>query len=98
MLFATSAHEREREAVQQRYLLDTSTAGLGDEIYALTDYARQYVVTGSHLPGGLSYTREAKLLGPIEQRIAHIDKAGATAAELKTLTAAIRWADTLQDE
>lgn len=97
MLFATSAHEREREAVQQRYLLDTSTADLGNEIYALTDYARQYVVTGNPLYE-VAYTREAKLLGPVEQRIAHIDKAGAAAAELKTLTAAIRSADTLQDQ
>lgn len=97
MLLATGAQEREREAVQQRYTLDKATARLGDDIYALTDNARQYVNTGDPTYE-LLYRREAEQLGTVEKRISAIGDAGASGEELATLESAIRWADTLHDE
>ena len=97
MIFASNAQERERDAVEQRYLLDQATAALGAEIYRLSDRARQYVNTGdaTYLAG---YRSEVAALTSIEQRIGHLDNAGATANELAALKQAISLADTLHDE
>ena len=45
MLLASNAQQREREAVEQRYRLDQATATLGDDMFALSDRARQYLNT-----------------------------------------------------
>ncbi|HEX7857107.1 MAG TPA: diguanylate cyclase [Sphingobium sp.] len=97
MLLASSAQEREREAVAQRYRLDQATERLVSDIFGLTDRARQYLNTGDPIYPIL-YAREAAALGSVEERIAHIRDAGATLGELESLKEAIRWADTLQDE
>src|SRR3989344_5520947 len=78
MIFASNAEEREREAVEQRYRLDRATGTLGDEIYRLSDRARQYVNTGdpTYLAG---YRSEVAALASVEQRIRHIGDAGAAA-------------------
>ncbi|MFT3967725.1 MAG: sensor domain-containing diguanylate cyclase [Sphingobium sp.] len=96
MLLASGAQERERDAVAQRYSLDQATEKLGLEVYGLTDRARQFLNTGDPAYHIL-YQREAKALGEVEARIAHIRDAGATPSELESLKQAVRWADTLQD-
>jgi len=97
MLLASNAQQREREAVEQRYRLDQATATLGDDIFALSDRARQYVNSGdaTYLVG---YRAEAAALKPVEQRIAHIGDAGASESELAALGEAVRLADLLRDE
>jgi diguanylate cyclase (GGDEF)-like protein len=97
MIFASNAQERERDAVEQRYRLDQATATLGAEVYRLSDRARQYVNTGdpTYLAG---YRSEVAALASIEQRVRHIDDAGASASELDALKKAIALADMLHDE
>ncbi|KTE08910.1 diguanylate cyclase [Sphingopyxis sp. H115] len=97
MIFASNAQDRERAAVEQRYVLDRATAELGNEIYLLSDRARQFVNTDD--PTYLAaYRSEVAALKAIEERIAHIGNAGATASELGALKEAIALADTLHDE
>lgn len=97
MLLASSAQEDERAAVEQRYRLDDATAKIGTEVTALSDQAREYVITGnqSHL---LVYRREAEVLRSVEERTRAIEDVGATPDELDALADAMRWADTLQNE
>lgn len=97
MILASNAQDHERAAVEQRYRLDQATGSLGEEVYASTDRARQYLDTGDPTYRVL-YQREAAALKSIEARIAHMGDAGATADELASLKEAIRWADTLRDE
>ncbi|WP_066826278.1 diguanylate cyclase [Sphingomonas mali] len=97
MILASNAQDRERSAVEQRYRLDQATEKLGDEVFALTDRARQYLDTADPTYR-LLYKREAAALGSVENRIAHVGDAGANTDELDTLKEAIRWADTLRDE
>ena len=97
MILASNAQDRERAAVEQRYLLDQATGKLGEEVYASTDRARQYLDTGDPTYRML-YEREAAALASIEKRIARLGDFGATADELNALKEAIRWADTLRDE
>ena len=97
MLFASSAQERERGAVEQRYQLDQATSHLGDDIFLLTEQARQYALSGD--PTHLAvYRREAQALGSVEDRIAHVRDAGASPDEFDSLKQAIHWADSLHDE
>lgn len=97
MLLASNAQEHERSAVAQRYRLDRATSTLSDEIYALTDHARQYLNTGD--PAYLTvYRRDAAALGSVEERIRRIGDAGASPDELDSLKQAFRWADALHDE
>ena len=97
MIFASNAQDRERSAVEQRYLLDQATAELGTDIYALSDRARQFVNTED--PTYLAaYRSEVAVLEAVEDRIRHIGDAGATAGELAALKQAIGLADTLHDE
>lgn len=97
MILASNAQDRERAAVEQRYRLDQATGQLGEEVYASTDRARQYLDTGDPTYR-LLYQREAAALASVEQRIAHLGDAGAAPDELNALKEAIRWADTLRDE
>jgi diguanylate cyclase (GGDEF)-like protein len=97
MLLASNAQQREREAVEQRYRLDQATTMLGDDIFALSDRARQYLNTGdaTYMVG---YRAEAAALKSVEARIAHIGDAGASEGELAALAEAIKLADLLHDE
>lgn len=97
MLFATNAQQRERAAVEQRYQLDRTTAQLGNELFALSDRARQYVNTGD--PTYLvAYRAEAAALKSVEARIDHVGKAGASADEVAALADAVRLTDLMHDE
>jgi diguanylate cyclase (GGDEF)-like protein len=97
MLLASNAQQRERAAVEQRYELDKATSKLGDEIYALTDRARQYLNTGDQTYL-VVYRSDAAALRSVEDRVRHIGDAGATEGELAALKEAVRWTDTLHDE
>tara|TARA_R100000501_G_scaffold16352_3_gene29766 strand:- start:37195 stop:39006 length:1812 start_codon:yes stop_codon:yes gene_type:complete len=97
MLLASNAQERERAAVEQRHRLDTVSAELGNEIYLLSDRARQYLNTGD--PTYLViYRRGIEDLRSTEQRAQELAAAGATPAEVALLQEAIKWAETLHDE
>ncbi|WP_157082865.1 HAMP domain-containing protein, partial [Sphingomonas asaccharolytica] len=97
MILASNAGERERSAIEQRYRLDQATETLDEDVFALSDRARQYLNTADPTYR-LVYYREAAALGSVEQRIAGIRDVGATADELNSLKEAVRWADTLRDE
>lgn len=96
-LLASNAQERERAAVAQRYDLDKASGTLGEDTYALTNQARQYVISGdpSHL---IVYRREAADLRAVESRLRRLRDVGAGAEELNSARTAVRWADTLLDE
>lgn len=97
MLLASNALEHERAAEAQRYRLDQATQNLERDVFALTGQVRQYVITGD--PTHLAvYRRTAKDLGEVEDRLRHVDDAGASADELLALKEAVRWADSLHDE
>ncbi len=97
MILASNAQEREREAVEQRYVLDRATSEIGADVYALSDRARQYVNTGD--PTYLAaYHSAAKDLKDVEGRVRHIGDAGATASELDALKQGMALADLLHDE
>lgn len=97
MLMASSAQQHERSAVAQRYQLDKATSELADDVYALTNHVRDYVITGDPTYVRI-YERDAKALGSVENRIRHLGDAGAGADELSALKEAWRWADSLHDE
>ncbi len=95
MLLASSAQQRERAAVDQRYALDHATATIGDDTLALSELARQFVINGD--PADLlAYRRAHAELAPVEARTRHIRDAGATTDELRSLHEALGWADALQ--
>jgi diguanylate cyclase (GGDEF)-like protein len=95
MLLASSAQERERDAVAERYALDSATSHTDEDVDTLSGLARQYAVSGD--PADLiAYEREAGDLKAVEQRTAHMRDAGAGPEELRELHEAIRWADALQ--
>ncbi len=96
MILASSAQDRERAAVAQRYNLDEATQTLGDETFSLTDRARQYLDTADPAYR-LLYHRDVAALASVENRIARIGDAGANADELGTLKEAVNWADALRD-
>jgi diguanylate cyclase (GGDEF)-like protein len=97
MLLASSAHERERTAVAQRYELDKAANELGKDVFLLTDHSRQFVTTGDPTYR-LLYDRDEKQLADIEARAVALAQAGAQPDEIRTLREAIRWAETLHDE
>lgn len=97
MLLASTAQEREREAVAQRHRLDQATSRLGNEVYALTDHARQYLNTGDPTYAVL-HARDVAALKSTEDRIRHLRDAGAQPGEIEAVKDALRWADTLHDE
>lgn len=97
MLLASNAQNHEREAVAQRYRLDHATSKLENEVYMLSDHARQFLNTGDPTYAIL-YRRDVAALNTIEDRIRHIRDVGASQQELDLLKEAMRWADTLHDE
>ncbi|SFO03711.1 diguanylate cyclase [Sphingomonas sp. OK281] len=95
MLLASSAQDRERAAVNQRYALDRATASIEDDVLALSELARQFAINGE-TADLLAFQRGRAELRPIEQRTRHIRDAGAGEDELASLHQALRWADALQ--
>jgi len=97
MLLASSAEDRERAAVEQRYALDQATSGIDEDVAALSGLARQFAISGG-AADLTAYQREAATLAAVEERTRHIRDAGASADELAALHEAIRWADALGDQ
>lgn len=97
MLLASNAQEYERRAVAQRERLDQASADLGKEAYALTELARQYVITAD-VADLDAYGREYTRLRSDETRIRRLGDAGAGPEEIAALGDAMRMAETLHDE
>jgi diguanylate cyclase (GGDEF)-like protein len=97
MLLASNVQDQERAAVAQREKLDLASSKIAAGVTALSDQAREYVITGdaAHLD---IYQREASALRPIEERIQSVKDVGASADELDALAEAMRSADSLQHE
>src|SRR5690606_18627093 len=57
-ILASNAQEDERAAVAQRYRLDQATSIIAAEVTALSEQAREYVITGDSIHMVL-YRREA---------------------------------------
>lgn len=95
MLMASSADDREREAVAQRSRFDHLTQALVEDTYRLTEQARLYTISGdpSHL---IVFQREAANLKTVEANLATMRDEGAHDAELKALADGLRWAETLR--
>jgi diguanylate cyclase (GGDEF)-like protein len=97
MLLATAAQDKERAAVEQRYLLDQAASDVRAEVMALSDRAREYVITGDRAQMSI-YRRNLTELGSIEARLRRLKDRGAGPDELSAIADAMRQADTLQDE
>jgi diguanylate cyclase (GGDEF)-like protein len=97
MLLASNVQEEERAAVVQRELLDQASAKAAAEVTALSDKAREYVITGDPVHLDI-YNREATALRPVEQRLRNLKDIGASTDELNALADALHLADALQDE
>lgn len=95
MLLASSAQQRERAAVDQRYALDRATATIEDDALALSELARQFAINGD-AADLLAYRRAQADLAPVEMRTRHIRDAGAASDELRSLHDALGWVDALQ--
>jgi diguanylate cyclase (GGDEF)-like protein len=95
MLMASRANDAERAAVEQRYRMDQATSEIAADATALSDQAREYVMTGepSHL---LVYRHDAAGLRSVEDRVRRLKDLGASSGELNALIDAMRWADALQ--
>lgn len=96
MLLASNVQEQERAAVAQRHRLDQASSKIAAEVTALSDRAREYVITGDPIHLDV-YRREAAALRPVEERIRSIEDVGARSDELEALADAMRLADLLQD-
>ncbi len=97
MVLASGAQDVERAAVAQRHSFDQATSRLEEEMFSLTDLARQYLNTAD--PSyRLLHEGEVKALKPVERRLAHLRDAGATSQEFQALVQSVRWADALVDE
>jgi diguanylate cyclase (GGDEF)-like protein len=96
MLLASGAQDQERAAVAQRYALDKATSSVDDDIFRLTEQARQFVLSGdpAHL---LAYRRELGGLEAVETRERRVGN-GITPSERVYLRTALRLADELHDE
>jgi diguanylate cyclase (GGDEF)-like protein len=97
MLLASDALQKERAVVEQRHWLERATSDVGDDIFELSDHARQYL--NAHDQADLAlYRTERGQLRAVDERAASLAAAGATASELEIVKAAIAQADTLHDE
>jgi diguanylate cyclase (GGDEF)-like protein len=97
MLLASSVQDRERAAVAQREELDQASAKIASEVNALSNKARQYIISGE--PPHLDiYRREASSLRSVEERVRGIEDIGANQDELSALADAMRQADLLEGE
>lgn len=97
MLLASSVQDRERAAVAQREELDQASAKIASEVNALSNKARQYIISGEP-PHLAIYRREASSLRSVEERVRGIGDIGANQDELSALADAMRQADLLEDE
>jgi diguanylate cyclase (GGDEF)-like protein len=97
MLLASNVQDRERAAVAQRQLLDQASSRIAADVSALSNQAREYVITGdpSHLD---IYRREVSALRSVEERVRSITDVGASPDEVNALADAMRLADLLRDE
>lgn len=97
MIFASNAQDRERAAVAQRHFLEQSSTSVEEDVTALSDQARSYVITGDakHLA---DYRRDAGLLQTIEARLHQVNTFQAQPVELAAIADAMRRADGLLDE
>src|SRR3569623_1854266 len=97
MLLASDALQKERAVIEQLHWLERATADVEDDVFELSDHARQYLNT--HDQDDLTlYRSERNQLRSMDERAERIADAGATAAELAILKCAIAQADTLHDE
>jgi diguanylate cyclase (GGDEF)-like protein len=94
MLLASSAQQSERASVSQRYVLDDATATIEQDVLALSELARQFVINGDEADK-LAYQRAYAALGTIEERTRHIRDAGAGEDEIRSLQEALGLADAL---
>jgi diguanylate cyclase (GGDEF)-like protein len=97
MLFASNAQEQERSAVEQRYQLDQTSSEIAADVTALSDQARDYVITGDPLQLDL-YRHAVGTLSSIEDRLHRVKDIGASADEISAIAEAMRLADGLEDE
>ena len=97
MLMASAALDEERAAVANRYAFDKASFELDVEIFHMSDKAREYVITGNeeYLE---DYGVVAAALQDTEDRLQHMEDAGATEVELATLTEAIDQANRLTND
>ena len=97
MLLASDALQKERAVIEQRHWLERATADVEDDVFELSDHARQYLNT--HDQDDLTlYRSERNQLRSMDERAERIADAGATAAELAILKSAIAQADALHEE
>src|SRR3569623_1858938 len=97
MLLASDALQKERAVIEQRHWLERATADVEDDVFELSDHARQYLNTQDQDDLTL-YRSERNQLRSMDERAARIADAGATAAELAILKCAIAQADALHEE
>lgn len=97
MVFASGAQDDERAAVEQRYRMDQAASKVGSDVTALSDKARDFVITGDPSQVAI-YQHDSAGLRTIEARIQHMKDIGAGPDELGAITAAMRVADALQEE
>ncbi len=97
MLLASNVQEQERAAVAQREQLDRASSKIAAEVTAVSDRAREYVITGDAIHLDI-YRREMATLRPVEERVRGIADIGASSDELEALADAMRLADLLQGE
>jgi diguanylate cyclase (GGDEF)-like protein len=97
MLLASNVQDRERAAVAQREELDQASAKIASEVNALSNKARQYIISGEP-PHLAIYRREASSLRSVEERVRGIEDIGANQDELSALADAMRQADLLEGE
>jgi diguanylate cyclase (GGDEF)-like protein len=97
MLMASSAQERERAAVDQRYRLDRLASRVGEDAAMLSDLVRQYAISGA--PADLAaYEREALRLKADEAGARRTPDVGASAEERTALGHGLAIVDALQAE
>ncbi len=97
MLLASSAQERERAAVAQRYSLDQLASQVTIDEAALSGLARQYVVSGADADLA-AYERERTRLVADEGRLRKARDVGAGPDELNALKQGMAIIDALQEE
>jgi diguanylate cyclase (GGDEF) domain len=97
MFMASSADNREREAVAQRQVFDQLTDELAVDVWSLSDLARLYVVTKD--PDSLSaYNKKKEMEIKVQDRLAKLKDVGASGEELTQLHEGLQIIDSLKDE
>lgn len=97
MFMASSADNREREAVAQRQLFDQLTNELAVDVWSLSDLARLYVVAKD--PDALSaYNKKKQTEVTVQDRLAKLRDVGASGEELTQLHEGLQIINSLKDE